>query len=92
MVDMSTQVSSGSGIDDTMKLSLDSATIICKNSPTSTTINFLKDEVLSLLKGRKGNITVYHSPIGFQNAKAQTKYIDYLKNTMEEVPETRVRS
>jgi hypothetical protein len=35
------------------------------------------------------NIAVYHSPIGFKNAKAQDNlnYINYLKNIMEDVPE-----
>jgi hypothetical protein len=70
---MSTQASSGSGIDCTIKLPLRGrppATIICKDSPTSTWINFLKDDVLPLL--RENNMMVYHSPIGLKNAKAQT--------------------
>jgi hypothetical protein len=63
------------------------ATIICENSPTSTWIDFLKDEVLPLLKERESNITVYHAPIGFKTAKARKKYVNHLKNMMGEVPE-----
>jgi hypothetical protein len=63
------------------------ATIICENSPTSTWINFLKDEVLPLLKERENNISVYHPPTGFKNAKARNNYINHLKNIIEEVPE-----
>jgi hypothetical protein len=36
--------------------------------------HFLKNEVLPLLKERGNNITVYHSPIGFRNAKARNNY------------------
>jgi len=53
----------------------------------STWINFLKDNVIPLLKESENNITVYHSPIGFKNAMARDNYINYLKNIMEEVPE-----
>jgi hypothetical protein len=37
---------------------------------TPTWINFPKDEVLPFLKERESDTTVYHSPIGFKNAKA----------------------
>jgi hypothetical protein len=39
------------------------------------------------LKERENNLTVYHSPIGFKNAKARDKYINYLKSIMAEVPD-----
>jgi len=48
-------------------------------SQRSTWINFLKDDVLPLLKEREINITICHSPIGFKNAKAWDNYINYLK-------------
>jgi len=89
---MCTQASSGSGIGCTIiKLSPSlrgrpPTTIVCRDSPTSTYINF-KDGVLPLLKDRENNITIYHSPIGFKNAKARDNYINYLKNIMGEVPE-----
>jgi len=90
-VDLSTQASSGSGIDCIIKLSPSlrarpPTTIICKDSPASVWVNFLKDDVLPLLKKRENNITIYHSPIVF-NAKARDNYINYLKSIMEEVPE-----
>jgi len=54
-VDLSTQASSGSGIDCIIKLSPSlrarpPTTIICKDSPASVWVNFLKDDVLPLLK------------------------------------------
>ena len=63
------------------------ATIIFKDSLTSAWINFPEDKVLPLLKERGNYITVYHSPIGFKNAKARNNYLNYLKNIMEEVSE-----
>jgi hypothetical protein len=68
--------SSGSDIASgrTIKLSLRArppATIIYENSPTSTWIDLLKDEVLPLLKERENNITVYHAPIGFENSSSR---------------------
>jgi len=65
---------------------LSPATILCENSPTPTWINFLKDEVVPLLKERENNAVVYHSPVGFKNANARVNYINHLKNVMEEVP------
>jgi len=79
---MSTQASSDPGTDRTTKLpprARPPATNICKDSPTSTWINFLKDDVLPFLKERGNNITVYYSPIGFKNAKARDNYISYQK-------------
>jgi len=65
-----------------------SAITIRDNSPTSSWINFLRDEVSPLLKEREHEITIYPSPVGFKNAKAKSNYIENLKNVLEEIPET----
>jgi len=57
------------------------------NSPTSSWIHFLRDEVSPLPKEMENEITIYPSPVGFRNAKAKTNYIDSLK-VLEGIPKT----
>jgi hypothetical protein len=66
------------------------AITIPDNSPTSSWIHFLKDEVLPLLKIGKTNryLSIYLSPVGFKNAKAKTNCIDNLKKVLEGILET----
>jgi len=61
------------------------AITIRDNYPTSSWIHFLRDEV-SFLKERENEITI--SPVDFENAKANTNYIDNLKTALEGILET----
>jgi hypothetical protein len=56
------------------------------DSPTSSWIHFLRDEV-SPLEERENEITIYPSLVGFKNAKVKTNYIDHPKKVLEGILE-----
>jgi hypothetical protein len=59
------------------------------DSPTSSWINFFRDEVSPLSEERENEIATYPSPVGFKNSKAKTNYSDHLKKVLEGISENK---